>query len=243
MPDQFSRSRLQFGAEGIERLQRAHVAVFGIGGVGGHCAEALARGGVGAIDLIDHDTVSLTNLNRQIVALHSTLGRPKAEVMAQRIRDINPDCRVNPILAFYLPENAGDFDLGQYDYVVDCVDTVTAKLELAQRCHSLGVPLISSMGTANKLDPTQLRITDLSKTSMCPLARVMRKELGRRGIKHLKVVCSTELPLSPDAGLAEDQEETAKRALPSSNPFVPAAAGLILAGEVLRCLAGVSLTS
>lgn len=243
MPDQFSRTRLQFGAEGIERLQRAHVAVFGIGGVGGHCAEALARGGVGALDLIDHDTVSLTNLNRQIVALHSTLGRPKAEVMAQRIRDINPDCRVNPILAFYLPENAGDFDLGQYDYVVDCVDTVTAKLELAQRCHSLGVPLISSMGTANKLDPTQLRITDLSKTTMCPLARVMRKELGRRGIKHLKVVCSIELPLSPDAGLAEDQEETEKRALPSSNPFVPAAAGLILAGEVLRCLAGVSLTS
>lgn len=243
MPDQFSRTRLQFGAEGIERLQRAHVAVFGIGGVGGHCAEALARGGVGALDLIDHDTVSLTNLNRQIVALHSTLGRPKAEVMAQRIRDINPDCRVNPILAFYLPENAGDFDLGQYDYVVDCVDTVTAKLELAQRCHGLGVPLISSMGTANKLDPTQLRVTDLSKTSMCPLARVMRKELGRRGIKHLKVVCSTELPLSPDAGLTEDQEETAKRALPSSNPFVPAAAGLILAGEVLRCLAGVSLTS
>ena len=166
MPDQFSRTRLQFGAEGIERLQRAHVAVFGIGGVGGHCAEAMARGGVGAINMLEHDPASLTNLHRQIVALHSTLGRPKAEVMAQRIRDINPDCRVNPILAFYLPENAGDFDLGQYDYVVDCVDTVTAKLELAQRCHSLGVPLISSMGTANKLDPTQLRITDLSKTSM-----------------------------------------------------------------------------
>ena len=243
MADQFSRTRLQFGPEGIERLQRAHVAVFGVGGVGGHCVEALVRSGLGAITLVDNDTVSLTNLNRQIIALHSTLGKPKVDVMKERILDINPNCQVETFETFYLPENADDFDLTRYDYVIDCVDTVTAKLELAQRCHSLGVPLISSMGTANKLDPTQLRITDLSKTSMCPLARVMRKELGRRGIKHLKVVCSTELPLSPDAGLAEDQEETAKRALPSSNPFVPAAAGLILAGEVLRCLAGVSLTS
>lgn len=238
MADQFSRTRLQFGPKGMDQLQRARVAVFGLGGVGGHCAEALARGGVGNIDLIDKDTVSLTNLNRQIIALHSTLGQPKVEVMAARIRDINPDCRVRPVHAFYLPENADSFDLGQYDYVIDCVDTVTAKLELSQRCHGLGVPLISSMGTANKLDPTKFVVTDLSKTAMDPLARIMRKELRRRGIVHLKVVCSTEPPLSPLASLPDAQEETAKRALPSSNPFVPAAAGLVLAGAVLRQLAG-----
>lgn len=238
MADQFSRTRLQFGPQGIERLLRSHVAVFGIGGVGGHCTEALARSGVGALDLIDNDTVSLTNLNRQIIALHSTLGRPKVEVMKERILDINPDCRVETFQTFYLPENADDFDLTRYDYVIDCVDTVTAKLELAQRCHNLGVPCISSMGTANKLDPTKFVVTDLSKTSMCPLARILRKELRNRGIQHLKVVYSTEQALKPREDLPEDLEETSKRQLPSSNAFVPAAAGLVLAGAVIRALAG-----
>lgn len=241
MPDQFSRTRLQFGPEGIQRLQKAHVAVFGIGGVGGHCTEALARSGVGAIDLIDNDTVSLTNLNRQIIALHSTLGKPKVEVMKERILDINPDCRVETFETFYLPENADDLDLTRYDYVIDCVDTVTAKLELAQRCHTLGVPCISSMGTANKLDPTKFVVTDLSKTTMCPLARIMRKELRNRGIQHLKVVYSTEQALTPRENLPEDLEESSKRQLPSSNAFVPATAGLVLAGAVIRDLAGISL--
>ncbi len=242
MPDQFSRLRLQFGAEGVERLQRAHVAVFGIGGVGGHCVEALARSGVGRLTLIDNDKVTLTNLNRQVIALHSTLGRDKVDVMRERIADINPECRVEVRKCFYLPETAGEIPLEQFDYVIDCVDTLTAKLELAQRCRALGVREISSMGTANKLDPTKLVVTDLSKTTNCHLARVLRKELRNRGIHHLKVVCSTELALEPDTDLPDAQEPTNKRALPSSNAFVPAVAGLILAGEVLRELAGVELT-
>lgn len=241
MADQFSRLRLQIGQEALDRLQASHVAVFGIGGVGGHCVEALARSGVGALDLIDNDTVSLTNLNRQLIALHSTVGRYKVDVMAERIADINPGCRVKTFRTFYLPENAEQFDLCQYDYVIDCVDTVTAKLELAQRCHNLGVPLISSMGTANKLDPTKFVVTDISKTSMCHLARILRKELRHRGIDHLKVVYSTEQARAPHLELPDAREETNKRQIPSSNAFVPAAAGLVLAGEVLRELAGISL--
>lgn len=240
MADQFSRFRLQVGAEPIDALHRARVAVFGIGGVGGHCVEALARGGVGAIDLIDNDVVSLTNLNRQIIALHSTIGQPKVEVMARRIADINPDCKVTTFQQFYLPENADAFDLTRYDYVVDCVDTVAAKLELAQRCHALNVPLISSMGTANKLDPTKFVVTDISKTSMCPLARVLRKELRSRGIRHLKVVYSTEEALKPHTDLPDAREKgSTKRQIPSSNPFVPGAAGLVLAGAVLKDLMGI----
>lgn len=241
MADQFSRLRLQFGPEGIERLSRAHVAVFGVGGVGGHCVEALARSGVGAIDLIDNDTISLTNLNRQIIALHSTLGKYKVDVMRERILDINPGCRVRTWNTFYLPENADEFDLTQYDYVIDCVDTVAAKLELARRCHELGINLISSMGTANKLDPTKFVVTDISKTSMCPLARIIRKELRSRGVLHLKVVYSTEEALTPRTDLPDAQEPTSKRQLPSSNSFVPGAAGLVLAGEVLRTLAEIPL--
>ena len=241
MADQFSRLRLQIGQEAFDRLQNARVAVFGIGGVGGHCVEALTRSGVGALDLIDNDTVSLTNLNRQIIALHSTVGKYKVDVMAGRIRDINPDCQVTARRTFYLPETAGEFDLTQYDYVIDCIDTVTAKLDLAQRCHALGVPIISSMGTANKLDPTKFVVTDISKTTMCPLARVIRKELKSRGIHHLKVVYSTEQARTPFLDLPDAQEETGKRQIPSSNAFVPAAAGLILAGEVIRDLAGISL--
>lgn len=241
MTDQFSRFRLQVGQEPLDRLSAARVAVFGIGGVGGHCAEALARSGVGAIDLIDNDTVSITNLNRQLVALHSTVGQLKVDVMARRIGDINPNCRVTTHPTFYLPECADRFDLTRYDYVIDCVDTVTAKLELITRCHALGIRIISSMGTANKLDPTKLEVTDISKTSMCHLARIMRKELRHRGIGHLKVVCSTEQARPTHTDLPDALEETGKRSLPASNAFVPAAAGLILAGEVVRELGGIEL--
>ena len=241
MADQFSRLRLQIGQESLDRLHAAHVAVFGIGGVGGHCVEALARSGVGALDLIDNDTISLTNLNRQLIALHSTVGKYKVDVMAERIKDINPDCQVKTYRTFYLPELADQFDLSQYDYVIDCIDTVTAKLDLAQRCHALGIKLISSMGTANKLDPTKFVVTDISKTSMCHLARILRKELRSRGINHLKVVYSTEQARTPCLDLPDAQEETNKRQIPSSNAFVPAAAGLVLAGEVIRDLAELSL--
>ena len=241
MTDQFSRFRLQVGQDPLQRLHAAHVAVFGIGGVGGHCVEALARSGVGAIDLIDNDTVSLTNLNRQLVALHSTVGQYKVDVMARRIGDINPNCKVTTYPTFYLPECADQFDLSQYDYVIDCIDTVTAKLELICRCHTLGVKIISSMGTANKLDPTKLVVTDISKTSMCHLARIMRKELRHRGIHHLKVVYSTEEARPPRTDLPDAMEETNKRSLPASNAFVPAAAGLILAGEVVREIGGIEL--
>ena len=182
MSDQFSRSRMLLGDGPQERLFHASVALFGVGGVGGFCAEALARAGIGALDLYDDDTVSESNLNRQLIALHSTLGRPKAEVMAERVRDINPACRVRALRMFYLPENAGEVDLSRYDYVVDAVDTVSAKLELAVRCQALGVPLISAMGSGNKLDPSAFSVSDLSKTEGCPLARVMRKELRKRGI-------------------------------------------------------------
>lgn len=194
MADQFSRTRLLVGDEPLARLAAAKVAVFGVGGVGGFCVEALARAGVGTLHLYDDDTVSESNLNRQIVALHSTIGQPKAEVMARRILDINPACQVEVFRMFYLPENADQVYLSQYDYVVDCIDTVAAKLDLVERCTALQVPILSAMGSGNKLDPTAFRVTDLSKTQGCPLARVMRKELRKRGITHLKVVYSTEEP-------------------------------------------------
>ena len=216
-----------------ERLFHASVALFGVGGVGGFCAEALARAGIGALDLYDDDTVSESNLNRQLIALHSTLGRPKAEVMAERVRDINPACRVRALRMFYLPENAGEVDLSRYDYVVDAVDTVSAKLELAVRCQALGVPLISAMGSGNKLDPSAFSVSDLSKTEGCPLARVMRKELRKRGIHHLKVVFSPEQP-------AETQQlETpppGRRSVPASVAWVPATAGLLMGSVVIRDL-------
>ena len=246
MSDQFSRSRMLLGDGPQERLFHASVALFGVGGVGGFCAEALARAGIGALDLYDDDTVSESNLNRQLIALHSTLGRPKAEVMAERVRDINPACRVRALRMFYLPENAGEVDLSRYDYVVDAVDTVSAKLELAVRCQALGVPLISAMGSGNKLDPTAFQITDISKTQGCPLARVMRKELRKRGIAHLKVVYSTELPRSPicpmeaeaPAATGTRPGSNARRDTPGSISFVPAAAGLVLASAVARELGG-----
>ena len=225
------RSAMLLGEGGIDKLTAAKVAVFGVGGVGGYICEALARAGVGEMHLFDNDTVSLSNINRQIVALHSTVGRPKVEVMKERILDINPDCKVVTNQIFYLPENADSFPLLDFDYVADAIDTVSAKIELAVRCKAVGVPLISAMGTGNKLDATRFCVTDLAKTSGCPLARVMRRELKARGITHLKVVYSTEeakKPLfSPDG---------TDRIPPASLPYVPPVAGLILAGEIIRTL-------
>ena len=197
--DQFSRTELLIGSEGLKRLKASRVAVFGIGGVGGYAAEALVRSGLGAIDLFDDDRICLTNLNRQVIALRSTVGRYKAEVMAERLLDINPQAQVHSFKMFYMPDTADSVDLSQYDYVIDAVDTVTAKLELIARAHSLGVPIISAMGAGNKLDPTRLRVADIFETSVCPLARVMRHELRKRGIPRLKVVFSDEPPIKiPD---------------------------------------------
>ena len=193
--DQFSRTELLIGSEGLKRLKASRVAVFGIGGVGGYAAEALVRSGLGAIDLFDDDRICLTNLNRQVIALRSTVGRYKAEVMAERLLDINPQAQVHSFKMFYMPDTADSVDLSQYDYVIDAVDTVTAKLELIARAHSLGVPIISAMGAGNKLDPTRLRVADIFETSVCPLARVMRHELRKRGIPRLKVVFSDEPPI------------------------------------------------
>ena len=246
MSDQFIRTRLLVGDEPLERLQNAKVAVFGVGGVGGYAVEALARSGVGTLHLYDDDTVSESNLNRQLAALHSTLGQPKAEVMARRVRDINPACQVEAIRLFYLPQNADQVDLSPYNYVVDCIDTVAAKLELVTRCNTLQVKIISAMGTGNKFDPSALVVTDISKTQGCPLARTVRKELRKRGIHHLKVVYSTELPASPLASVDCEPPQTtetrpgstARRDTPGSTPFVPAAAGLLLASAVVRELGG-----
>ena len=243
MSDQFIRTRLLVGDDPIDKLAAAKIAVFGVGGVGGFCVEALARAGVGALHLYDDDTISESNLNRQIVALHSTVGKSKAEVMAQRVLDINPNCQVEAIRMFYLPENAEQVDFSQYDYVVDCIDTVAAKLDLVQRCHRLNIPIISAMGSGNKLDPSAFVVTDISKTQGCPLARVMRKELRKRGIDHLKVVYSKEEPLTPLTPPEEEVPDTAtetrpassaRRSTPGSISFVPAAAGLVLAGTVIR---------
>jgi len=243
--DQFIRTRLLVGDEPLNKLAAAKIAVFGVGGVGGFCVEALARAGVGALHLYDDDTVSESNLNRQLIALHSTIGKPKVEVMASRVLDINPNCAVKAIPMFYLPENADSVDLSQYDYVIDAIDTVAAKLELVKRCTELGVPIISAMGSGNKLDPSAFVVTDISKTQGCPLARVMRKELRKRGIQHLKVVYSEEEPLTPMAPPEEEAPadnngtrppSSARRATPGSISFVPGAAGLVLAGAVIRDL-------
>ena len=238
--DQFSRSALLIGREGIEKLRRARVALFGVGGVGGYVAEALARSGVGTIDLYDPDTVNLTNLNRQIIALHSTLDQAKAEVLARRLRDINPEIKVTAHPLFYLPENAGQVDLSAYDYVADAIDTVTAKLDLIERCYHLGVPIISAMGAGNRLDPTKLRVGDIFETQNCPLARVMRRELRKRGIPALRVVYSTEPAMKHDGPADQASPDAGKprKDTPGSMVFVPAAMGMILASVVVRALAG-----
>ncbi len=227
--EQFSRSAALIGDEGILRLQRARVAVFGIGGVGGYVCEALARSGVGALALFDRDVISVSNLNRQIIALHSTVGRPKVEVMRERILDISPQAEVEANHLFYMPENADSVDLSRFDYIADCIDTVSAKVELICRARAAGVPIISSMGTGNKLDPTRFSVVDLAKTEGCPLARVMRRELRARGIVHLPVIFSPEPPRTVQAVPAEE----GRRSTPGSIAFVPSAAGLVMAGEIV----------
>ena len=236
MNEQFFRSQMLLGQAAMERLYRARVAVFGLGGVGGYAVEALARAGIGALDLVDSDTISLSNLNRQILAVHSTLGLPKVEAAKARVLDINPACRVQTHLLFYTPETAGQFDFAEFDYIVDAIDTVTGKLALVQRAWEAGTPIISCMGTGNKLDAAAFQVADISKTAMCPLARVMRKELGKRGIRHLKVVYSQEEAMTPQ-GWEEEAAALGKRQIPGSMSYVPGAAGLILAGEVIKDLA------
>ena len=230
MLNQFSRTALLVGQGAIEKLQASRVAIFGIGGVGGYVAEALARSGVGCFDLIDNDTVALTNLNRQIIATHDTIGQPKVQVMAERIHAINPEAVVHVHQCFFLPENAHEFDFAQYDYVVDAVDTVAAKIAIIMAAKAANVPVISSMGAGNKVDPGKFQVADIFKTSVDPLARVMRQEMKKRGVKKLKVVYSTELPLTPvDAEGACQAEAPQRRALPGSTAFTPSAAGLLLA--------------
>ncbi len=251
MEDPFSRTRLLIGEAGMRKLQASRVAVFGIGGVGGYAVEALARSGVGALDLIDDDRVCLTNLNRQIIATRETLGKYKVDVMRGRILSINPDAAVCAHRCFYLPETADRFDFSQYDYVVDAVDTVTAKISIVLQAQAAGTRVISCMGAGNKLDPTKFQVADIYRTSVCPLAKVMRRELKKRGVKGLKVVYSTELPLRPQGDMAaqEPTQETAResdpaeergggkrRSVPGSAAFVPSVAGLILAGEVVKDL-------
>lgn len=248
MLDQFSRTQLLIGKDGIDRLRASHVAVFGIGGVGGYVCEALVRSGVGAFDLIDDDKVCLTNLNRQIIATRRTVGKYKAEVMAERMREINPDVDIRIHKCFFLPENADEFPFAEYDYVVDAVDTVTAKLELVMKAQALRIPIISSMGAGNKLDPTAFRVTDIYQTKMCPLAKVMRIECRKRGVKKLKVVYSEEKPTRPIEDMSiscrthcicppgAKHKCTERRDIPGSTAFVPSVVGLIIAGEVVKDL-------
>ena len=228
MSDFLTRTAIIFGDEGMKKLKNAHVAVFGIGGVGGHASEALARAGVGKIDLFDADVVSVSNLNRQIVALRSTVGKSKVSVMRERILDINPECAVTANEVFYSPDNADEYDLSEYDYVLDAIDTVKSKLELIERAKRAGVKIISSMGAGNKLDPTAFKVRDIYSTAVCPLAKVMRTELRRRGIKELKVVYSEEVPQKATV------EGEFSRHAPGSVSFVPSVVGLIMAGEVIK---------
>ncbi|MDO4261008.1 MAG: tRNA threonylcarbamoyladenosine dehydratase [Eubacteriales bacterium] len=237
MLNQFSRTGLLLGEEKLERLARARVAVFGVGGVGGYAVEALARSGVGALDLIDSDRVCLTNINRQIYATHSTLGAYKVDVARERILDINPQAQVRVHKVFYMPDTAEQFDFTEYDYILDAIDTVTGKLELIVQADRCGTPVISSMGAGNKLDPSAFQVEDIYRTSVCPLAKVMRRELKKRGIRRLKVVYSREQPLTPAGDGGELREEgVSRRSIPGSVAFVPSVAGLIMAGEVVKDL-------
>ena len=235
MLSQFSRTELLIGKEGMERLGNSRVAVFGVGGVGGYAVEALARSGVGELDLIDNDQVALTNLNRQIIATTKTLGRDKVDVAKERVLEINPSAKVNIYKTFYLPETKDQFDFTKYDYVVDAIDTVSGKISLAVQAQEVGTPIISSMGAGNKLDPTAFQVTDIYKTSVCPLAKVMRRELKKRGIKKLKVVYSEEKPITPGENIEmEKEQQMQQRQVPGSVAFVPSVAGLIIAGEVIK---------
>lgn len=221
---EFSRTERLIGKDNLEKLKNKNIIIFGLGGVGSYVAEALARCGVGKMTVVDKDTVDITNINRQLYALHSTVGKNKADVAKERILDINPECEVTPVVKMYLPENSEEFNLSQYDYIVDAIDNVTAKIDLAVKAQELGIPIIASMGTGNKLDPTAFKITDIYKTDTCPLCRVLRRELKARGVKKLKVLYSTETPKN-------DGERT-----PASISFVPSVAGLIIAGEVIKDL-------
>lgn len=248
MLNQFSRTQLLFGKEAMERLYNARVAVFGVGGVGGYTVEALARSGIGTLDLIDDDKVCLTNLNRQILATHKTVGKYKVDVAEERIHDINPDAVVNTYKTFYMPDTADQFDFSQYDYVVDAIDTVKGKLELVMQAQATGTPIISCMGAGNKLDPSRFRVADIYKTQGCPLARVMRTALRKRGVKKLKVVYSDEIPTRPIEDMSiscrshcicppgAKHKCTERRDIPGSTAFVPSVAGLIIAGEVVKDL-------
>lgn len=236
--EEFSRTALLFGTQAMEKLAGCHVAIFGIGGVGGYVVEALARSGVGELTLVDNDTVSVTNINRQIIALQSTVGQPKVDVAKARVLDINPSCKVHAKQLFFLPETADQFDFKSYDYVVDAIDTVTGKLQLIEKAKEADVPIISCLGAGNKTDPTAFQVADIQKTSIDPLARVLRKELKKRGISHLKVVYSTEAPITPEGTDPAELEGTSRRALPGSNAWVPSAAGLILAGQLVEDLLG-----
>lgn len=236
MRERFQRTELIYGSEAMDRISKSHVAVFGVGGVGGYVAEALARSGIGRLTLVDSDKVSISNINRQIIATDETVGLYKTEVMKTRIHSINPDAEVTAINMFYLPETASEIDLSQFDFVVDAVDTVTAKLELIVNAQKCGTPIVSSMGAGNKTDASAFRIADIYETSVCPLARVMRAELKKRGIKRLTVVYSTEKPKSPLIAPTE-QKGTAGRCAPGSTAFCPSVAGLILAGEVINRIA------
>lgn len=246
MDHQFARTEMLLGKEAMNILAGAYVAIFGVGGVGGYAAEALARSGIGNIDLIDSDQISITNLNRQIIATHNTIGKYKVDVMEKRMLEINPDLNINTYKTFFLPENKNDFNFSKYSYIIDAVDTVTAKIVLAQEAEKMHIPVISSMGAGNKLNPTAFEVTDIYRTSVCPLAKVMRRELKKRGVRHLKVVYSKEQPICPvsdiqlqteHADLLQEAGCTAqKRQIPGSVAFVPSVAGLILAGEVIKDL-------
>lgn len=237
MLNEFSRTELILGKEGLKKLAQSRVAVFGIGGVGGYAVEALVRSGVGAVDLIDDDKVCLTNINRQIYATRKTVGRYKVEVASERIAEINPNTKVRTYKTFFTPQTAGEFNFSDYDYIIDAIDTVTGKIELVVQAERAGVPIISAMGAGNKLDPTAFEVADIYKTSVCPLARVMRRELLKRGIKKLKVVYSKEQPITPDGDLEQackEEEGSQKREIPGSTAFVPPVVGLIIAGEVIK---------
>ena len=242
MREQFARTELLFGKENMEKLAAARVAVFGVGGVGGYVVEALARSGVGTLDLIDHDTVAVSNINRQIIATTKNIGRYKVELAKERILDINPEAVVNIYRTFYMPETADQFDFSKYDYVVDAIDTVTGKIALIEQANASGTPIISSMGAGNKVNPAAFEVADIYDTTVCPLAKVMRRELKKRGIKKLKVVYSKEKPFkphNPEDGMEQENSKT-KKAVPGSTAFVPSVAGLILASEVIKDIIGIA---
>ncbi len=238
MESQFSRTALLLGEEAVQRLWKKRIALFGAGGVGGFAAEALIRAGIGAMDVFDKDTISLSNINRQIIALHSTIGMKKAEALKERLNDISPNAQICARDMFYLPETADQVDFTQYDYIVDCIDTVKAKIDLAVQAQNYGIPIISAMGAGNKLDPTRFEVADLYETSICPLARVMRSECRKRGVKRLKVVYSKEVPCTPGEQVSSDAP--GRRSVPGSVSFCPSVAGLILAGEVIRDMLEIS---